>query len=99
MKSLTIMTPRYLIENENGDHFDIFNQRKNAIKAAIQLGTEHPGNTFLVLKKVNNSKKVVFSINLDMQYSLTDIKDIYQSMLEVYGKKSNKVKYWRKNAD
>ena len=93
----TILTPRYIIENDHGDYFDNFNQRKNAIKAAIKLSTEYPGNKFLVIKKVNKKNKIIFSFKVDSDFELNDIHDVYNGIVEAYKIKLDKIKYWRKS--
>lgn len=97
IKPFTIATPQYSIESIKGDHFDIFNKRSNAIKAAIKMATEYPGATFLVVKKSFHKKKVVFSFKLDMQLDFEDVQTVYRSLAEVYQKKLDKTKYWRKS--
>jgi len=95
-RPLTIKTPRYLIENERGDHFDIFNQRKNAIKKAISLGIEYPGATFLVIKRVNQKNNVIFRFKIDVECSINDIQDMYRGIIDSYQGKLDKTRFWRK---
>jgi UDP-N-acetylmuramate-alanine ligase len=97
MKAFTLATPRYAIENSRGDHLDIFSKRANAIKAAIKLATEFPGTTFTVVKKVFRKKKVIFSFCIEAQIDFDDVQDVYRSLIEVYQKKLDKTKYWRKS--
>lgn len=97
MKPFTLATPRYAIENSKGDNLDIFRRRANAIKAAIKLAVEYPGTTFVVVKKVFRKKKVIFSFRIDAQLDFDDVQDFYRSIIEVYQKKFNKTRYWRKS--
>jgi hypothetical protein len=96
-KAFTIATPRYSIESVKGAHFDIFNQRLNAIKAAIKLAVEYPGNTFIVVKKVNHTSKTIFSFKVEVQMELDDLQEIYQGIIDTYQIKKDKTKYWRKS--
>lgn len=95
-KPFTIATPRYYIRGPNGDHFDVFNKRTNAIIAAIALAVDFPGATFIVWKQVFNKDTQIFSINLNMSFSFTDITSIYEGFLSSFKKKNDKTKYWRK---
>jgi hypothetical protein len=96
MKAFTLATPRYAIESDKGDQLDIFSKRANAIKAAINLATEYPGTTFVVVKKVFRKKKVIFSFCIDVQMDFDDVQDVYRSIIDIYQKKLDKTKYWRK---
>jgi|SRR6185369_13507919 hypothetical protein len=97
MKPFTIATPRYAVESVKGDHFDIFNKRVNAIKAAIKLASEYPGTTFVVVKKVFRKRKVIFSFQLDIHMDFDDMQDVFKNIIDVYQKKLGKTKYWRKS--
>ena len=96
-KAFTIAVPRYRIENAKGDFFDVFNKRVNAIKGAIALAAEYPGNTFLVVKVVYQKRKVIFRFQVEPQFDLDDIKDVYQGIIDVYQKKLKKTRFWRKS--
>ncbi len=96
-KALTAKTPRYRIEGVKGEYFDIFNRRKNAIKAAIKMGIEYPGAEFLVVKKVNLKSKIIFRFKIEAEFSFDDIQDVYRGMIEAYQEKLDKTKYWRKS--
>lgn len=97
MKAFTLATPRYAIESGKGDQLDIFSRRANAIKEAIKLAAEYPGTTFVVVKKVFHKKKVIFSFRIEAQLDFDDVQDVYRSIIEVYQKKLDKTKYWRKS--
>jgi hypothetical protein len=97
MKNYTTnATPRYFIQSEKGDHFNIFKRRENAIKACINLAFEFPGNTFIVVKKVYSKNKNIFSFNLTSQFDLTDIKLVYSGIMEASQSKLEKTRFWRK---
>lgn len=95
-KVFTAATPRYRIEGVKGEFFDVFNKRKNAIKAAIQMATDYPGATFLVVRYANLKKKVIFRFMIEADFSFDDIQDVYRGVIEAYQKKLDKTKYWRK---
>jgi hypothetical protein len=95
-KNMTGESPRYRIEGVKGEYFDVFSKKANAIKAAIALAVEHTGTTFLVVRTTLVKKKVVFSFKLEAEYKFDDIQDVYQGIVDVYQKKLNKTKYWRK---
>jgi hypothetical protein len=97
MKPFNIAIPQYAIESVKGDHFDIFSKRANAIHAAIKMAAEYPGATFVVVKKVNLKRKVIFSFKIDIQMDFDDLQDVYRGVIEAYQKKMNKTKYWRKS--
>lgn len=97
MKAFTIATPRYAVESVTGDHFDIFAKRVNAIRAAIKMGAEYPGATFVVVKKVNHKRKVIFQFKIDLQMDFEDLQEVYQGIINTYQKKWDKTKYWRKS--
>jgi ATP-dependent Clp protease ATP-binding subunit ClpA len=92
----TTKTPRYRIESVKGDHFDVFNQRKNAIKKAIKLAAEYPGATFLVVKRVNMKDKIIFRFKMEMEFDFDDLQDMCRGIIETYQEKLDKTKYWRK---
>ena len=96
MKPFTIATPRYSVESANGTFLDIFAKRVNAIRAAIQLASEYPGTTIVVVKKVHRKRKVVFSFKMDMSMDFDDAQDVYRSIVDTYQKKLNKTRFWRK---
>lgn len=96
-KAFTIATPRYYIRGQNGDHFDVFNKRANAIAAAMEFASNFSGVTFLVVKKVFNKEKTIFSIKLDVSSDFNDTQLIYKNMVKVFQSKLNKTKYWRKS--
>lgn len=93
---MTAATPRYRIEGVKGEYFDVFNKRKNAIKAAITLAIEYPGATFLVVKKVNFKDKIVFRFKVEVDFQFDDVQDFYRGVIEAYQEKLDKTKYWRK---
>lgn len=96
-KTLSTGTPpRYRIEGVKGEFFDVFAKRANAIKAAIALAIEHPGTEFLVVRTTLVKKKVVFRFKLEVEYQFNDLQDVYRGIIEVYQKKLDKTKYWRK---
>ncbi len=90
------MTPRYQIQSVKGDYFDVFNQRKNAIRGAIKLAVEYPGATFLVIKKVNQKDKTIFRFKIEADFDFDDLQEMYCGVIEAYQKKLDKTKYWRK---
>lgn len=96
VKPFTIATPRYHIRNIDGDTFDVFKRKTNAIAAAIELAIEYPDNTFLVVKTVNNKQKSIFTIKLDMQAFVMDVPDVYENIIKSFQKRLNKTKLWRK---
>lgn len=96
MTAFTIATPRYFIESVKGDHFDVFNQRTNAIRCAIKMATEYPGTTFVVVKKANYKRKIIFQFKIDIQMDFDDLTDVYQAVIDSYQKKLDKTKFWRK---
>jgi hypothetical protein len=98
-KSFTPATPRYRVEGVKGEYFDVFSKRANAIKAAIKMATEYRGTTFVVVKKVNLKDKVIFRFKIEADYQFDDLQDVYRSIIEVYQKKLDKTKYWRKPDD
>ncbi len=91
----TISTPQYHIVGVSGEHFDIFNKRANAIKEAIKLAFEFPGENFSVIKKVNLKEKKIFSFTLSVEMDFADIKSIYEFITEASANKSNRMRYWR----
>lgn len=93
---MTGASPRYRVEGVKGEFFDVFSKRANAIKAAIALATEHTGTTFLVVRTTFLKKKVVFQFKLEAEYQFDDLQDVYQGIVDVYQKKLDKIKYWRK---
>ena len=93
---MTGATPRYRVEGVKGEFFDVFAKKANAIKAAVQMATEHPGVTFLVVRTTLVKKKVVFKFKLDIEYQFADLQDVYRGIIDVYQKKLDKTKYWRK---
>jgi len=95
----TIKTPRYLIESVKGDHFDVFNQRKNAIKGAIKLAAEYPGATFLVIKRVNQKNKIIFRFKIEVELDFDDLQEMYRGVIEAYQGKLDKTRFWRKADD
>lgn len=94
-KPYTINIPKYRIKGMNDEVFDVFNRRETAIKVATNMAVEYPGNTFLVVKKINNKEKIIFSCNIDSNPSLKDIKVYYSSLISALQKRLNKTKYWR----
>lgn len=97
VKPFTIATPRYRIEGVKGEYFDVFNKRANAIKAAIKMASDYPGTTFLVVKIVFQKRKVIFRYQVDTQFDFDDLKDVYRGIIEVYQKKLDKTRFWRKS--
>ena len=95
-KPFTPATPRYRVEGVKGEYFDVFNKRVNAIKAAVKMAAEYPGTTFLVVKKVNLKDKVIFRFKIEAEYQFDDVQDVYRAVIEVFQKKFDKTKYWRK---
>lgn len=93
---MTGATPRYRLEGVKGEFFDVFAKKANAIKAAIEMATEYPGTTFLVVRTTLLKKKVVFKMKIEMDFQFDDIRDVYGSMVGVYQQKLDKTKYWRK---
>lgn len=91
----TTACPRYKVEGLNGEHFDVFNKRENAIKCATKLAVEYPGNTFIVIKNVFRKDKIIFSFKIDCISELRDIQHIYRGLVETYQKKLDKTKLWR----
>lgn len=91
----TIAIPRYRIEGQNGEFFNVFKKRVNAINYAINIAVEHYGNTFFVKKQVNNKSTIIFKIKIDAEFSINDLKTIYASMISSFQKKQNQIKYWR----
>lgn len=98
-KVFTAATPRYRIEGVKGEYFDVFSKRANAIKAAIKMAIEYPGTTFVVVKKVNLKDKVIFRFKLEVDVEFRDVQDMYQGAIEVYQKKYDTTRYWRKPDD
>ncbi len=96
MKPFTIATPRYYVESANGTLLDVFAKRVNAIRAAIQLASEFPGTTVVVVKKVHRKRKVIFSFKMDLSMDFDDVQDVYRSIVDTYQKKLNKTRFWRK---
>src|SRR5277367_1350035 len=96
-KAITSVTPRYRVEGVKGEYFDVFNKRKNAIKAAIKLATEYPGAIFLVVKKVNFKDKTIFSFKVAVDFEFEDIQDFYCGVIEAYQEKFDKTKHWIKS--
>ena len=91
------MSARYRVEGVNGEFYDVFKTRKRAIRTAIQIATEYPGTTFLVIKRGLTISKTLFRFCLDAEYQFEDLQDVLQSMIDVFQKKLNKTKYWRKS--
>lgn len=98
-KPFTPATPRYRIESVKGEYFDVFSKRANAIRAAVQMAVEYPGTTFVVVKKVNLKDKVIFRFKIESQFEFDDLQDMLRAVVEVYQKKLDKTKYWRKPDD
>jgi len=96
---MTGSSSRYRIQGVKGEYFDVFNERACAIKAAIEMASEYPGTTFLVVKKSFIKEKVVFSFKIEAEFQLDDIQDVYDGIVETYQIKLNKIKYWRKSDD
>jgi aspartate/tyrosine/aromatic aminotransferase len=95
-KSYSIAVPRYQIRGIKGDVFDVFNKRTNAIRAAISMATEYPGATFQVIKQVLHKEKLIFQFKIETQVEFDDIQDMYRGLIEIYQKKLNKTRFWRK---
>lgn len=95
-KPYTIAIPRFFIKGEGGEHYDSFNKKVNAIEKAIELSIEYPGNTFQVVKKVFQKETIVFSYQIKINSNISDLQDIYKIIINIYSKKFNKIKYWRK---
>jgi hypothetical protein len=95
--ALTAKTPRYRIESVKGELFDTFKQRKNAIRGAVRMAIEYPGATFLVIKMVNLKSKVIFRVKIEVDFEFEDVQDMYSGLIQVYQKKLDKTKYWRKS--
>lgn len=93
---MTGATPRYRVEGVKGEFYDVFAKKANAIKAAVQMATEYPGTTFLVVRTTLVKKKIVFKFKLDIEYQFTDLQDVYRGIIDVYQEKLDKTKYWRK---
>jgi hypothetical protein len=96
---ISIVTPRYSIENARGDFFDVFSKKKNAIKSAIGFAATYPGENFLVVRKSNHKSKIVFSIKIESQIQFSDLQDFYDGMISIYQKKKEKTRFWRKSTD
>lgn len=94
-KSFKASVPRYLIESVNGDYFDIYNKKINAIQAAIDLAIQYPGVTFVVVKKILHKRTIIFRYALTMQAEFADLKNVYNSIIKTYQNKLDKMKYWR----
>jgi len=95
-KQPTFGTPRYRIEGVEGEYFDVFKKRVNAFKRAIKMASEYPGTTFLVVKITGFKKKIIFKFKIENSFEFKDLQDVYRSIIEVYQKKLDKTKYWRK---
>lgn len=93
---MTGSTPRYRVEGVKGEYYDVFAKKANAIKAAIELATEHRGTTFLVVRTTLIKKKVIFRFKLEMDYQFDDLQDVLRGIIDVYRAKLDKTKYWRK---
>ncbi len=89
-------TPRYRIESVKGEYFDVFAKRANAIKAAIAMAIEYPGNTFVVARVTLVSRKIIFRYKVETEFDFRDLQDVYRGIIEVYQQKLDKTKYWRK---
>jgi len=98
-KSYSIAVPRYQIRGVKGDVFDVFNKKTNAIQAAIEMATDYPGTTFQVVKKVFHKEVLVFSFKVEIQVDFDNLQDMYRSVIEVYQKKLDKTRFWRKPDD
>lgn len=98
-KPHSIAVPYYQIRGVKGDVFDVFNKKANAIKAAIEMATDYPGTIFQVVKKVFHKEVLVFSFKIESQLDFEDIQDMYRGMIEVYQKKLDKTRFWRKPDD
>jgi len=96
VKPFTIATPRYHIRNTKGYIFNVFKRKTNAIAAAIEMATEHPGNTFIVSKTVNGKQKNIFTMTIDIQSDLIDFPEIYESIIKIFQKKVARTAFWRK---
>lgn len=97
VKPFTLKTPQYHIMGLKGEHFDVFNKRGNAIKEAIKLASEYPGATFLVIKRVHNKDKTIFSFKIDADVNFEDLVDMYDGVLEAFKIKKDKTQFWRKS--
>lgn len=89
-------TSRYRIESVKGHYFDVFASRANAIKAAVEMATEYPGTTFVVVRTSLLSRKIIFRYKVEVEFSFDDVQDVYRAIMDVYQEKLNKTKYWRK---
>lgn len=98
-KPFTPATPRYRVEGVKGEYYDVFSKRANAIKAAVQMAADYPGATFVVVKKVNLKDKVIFRFKIETEFKFDDLQDMLRAVVEVYQKKLDKTKYWRKPDD
>lgn len=94
--AMTGSSPRYRVEGVKGEYFDVFAKRANAIKAAVALAVEHPGTTFLVVRTTLIKKKIVFQFKIEAEFQFDDLQDVYRGIIEVYQKKLDRTKYWRK---
>lgn len=96
VKPLQTSIPQYCVCGIDGQHFDIFNKKKKAIKKAIEMAMEFPNTTFQVLEKVNWESTVIFSININVQNKFENIQDYYCGLIDLCNAKLNKMKFWRK---
>ena len=95
-KAYSIAVPRYHIGGLNGEVFDVFNKKRNAIKAAINMAIEYPGATFRVIKKVFHKETIIFSFKIELDMDFSDLQDIYAEIVKTYQHKLDKTKFWRK---
>lgn len=96
-KAYSIAVPRYHISGSNGEVFDVFNKKRNAIRAAINMATEYPGTTFRVIKKVFHKETIVFSFKIELNMNFSDLQEVYAELVKVYQTKLEKTKFWRKS--
>jgi hypothetical protein len=92
----TVGTPRYYIKNIDGDLFDIFKQKNNAISSAIKMAIEYPANEFIVLKSVNNKEKEIFKISINIKTDLINLPEVYENMIDMLKIKVSNLSFWRK---
>ena len=95
MKAFTIATPRYVIKRKKEEHLNIFYTHERAIEEAIVMACSHPGDTFYVIKKVNDKESEIFSCCINMQFDLSLTQKVYKKIVSIFEAKLISIQQWR----
>lgn len=95
MKPITINSPRYIIRRKEHEFFNTFNTHEKAIEETIKMALKFPGNKFETVKRINHEEKIIFSLNIDIQYDLSLTQKVLNKFISIFTKQANSAQYWR----